>query len=95
MSVPLSLFDDELDLAPTPDDLAPTPDDILNMRAVIDAERDGDVPTAAPVSMNTPPQHKKDPFKHAGIFREYGGIKGWLELKRREKECGVCGGDKR
>lgn len=80
MSVPVSLFGDELGRPPTPKD-------ILDLRALIDAEFDGDSLASGPVAMDTSPPPREDPFKHAGLFREYGGIKGWLEMQREEKEC--------
>jgi hypothetical protein len=86
MSVPVSLFGEELDRPPTPKD-------ILNLRALIDAEFDGDSLAPVPVAMDTSPPPREDPFKHAGLFREYGGIKGWLEMQRKEKERVMCGED--
>jgi hypothetical protein len=86
MSVSVSLFGDQLDRPPTPKD-------IIDLRALIDAEFDGNSTTPVPVAMDTSPPPREDPFKHAGLFREYGGIKGWLEMQRKEKERGMCGED--
>jgi len=30
------------------------------------------------------PRRRADPFKHAGLMREYGGIKAWLDMQRNE-----------
>jgi len=86
MSVPMSLFGNEIDRPPTPND-------ILDMRALIDAEFefDGNSLAPVPVAMDTSLPPRDDPFKHAGLFREYGGIKGWLEMQRKDKERGMCG----
>tara|TARA_B110001452_G_scaffold262955_1_gene263689 strand:+ start:511 stop:975 length:465 start_codon:yes stop_codon:yes gene_type:complete len=80
----VSVFGDELDRPPTPND-------ILDLRALIDAEFDGDSLAPVPVAMDMSPPPREDPFKHAGLFREYGGIKGWLEMQRKDKERGMCG----
>lgn len=82
LSVPLSLFGGEIDRPPTPDD-------VLNLRALIEAEAE-DAPLPVPIAMDVSPPPKEDLFKHAGLFREYGGIKGWLEMQRKEKERVSC-----
>lgn len=82
LSVPMSLFGSEIDRPPTPDD-------VLNLRALIEAEAE-DAPLPIPIIMDLSPLHNEDVFKHAGLFREYGGIKGWLEMQRKEKERVSC-----
>jgi hypothetical protein len=72
------------------EDRPPTPDSLMDMRALIENESRATSTVAHP----EPPRHtprKEDPFKNAGLFREYGGIKGWMALQRQEKERrGVC-----
>lgn len=80
----VSVFGDELDRPPTPND-------ILDLRALIDAEFDGDSLVPVPVAMDMSPPPREDPFKHAGLFREYGGVKGWLEMQRKYEERRMCG----
>ena len=76
LSVPLSLFGRDISRPPTPDD-------VLNLRALIEAEAE-DAPLPVPTTIDISLSPIGDMFKHAGLFREYGGIKGWLE---NEKGC--------
>lgn len=70
----------------------PTPDHLIEMRMLIEAE-DAGVPLAppAPAAQLRYDLQREDPFKHAGLLREYGGIQGWRALQKQERERrGVC-----
>jgi len=87
--------------------LPSTPDDVKRSRVEINYAFDeaacsdemsvpvslllGNSPAPVPVAMDASPPPREDPFKHAGLFREYGGVKGWLDMQRKEKERGMCG----
>ena len=69
-----------------------TPPELAELSALI-REASGDAKPAPPepVPARDVPSGREDPFKHAGLMREYGGIKGWLELQRKEREAkGLC-----
>lgn len=69
------------------EDRPPTPDHLLHIRMLIDNECQETAPVAH--VQPEPPREatrKEDPFKNAGLFREFGGIKGWMALQRQEKE---------
>ena len=83
MRMPVYTFSDKLDRPHTPSD-------ILNLRTLINAEFRDDFPAPVPVAMNMCPPPKEDPFKHAGLFRNYGGINGWLEMQRKDKDRRMC-----
>jgi len=79
---------DEARAAPVAASRPGTPPELAELSALI-REVSGDT-KPAPLE-HRPPPAIEDPFKHAGLMREYGGIKGWLELQRKEREAkGVC-----
>jgi hypothetical protein len=71
------------------------------MRLIIEAafEESGAVQTAtAPAPLPPAPVHEepkdiKEIWKNAGIFREYGGVKGWLAMQRAAPGSVQSGGD--
>jgi hypothetical protein len=79
---------DEVQPAPAVAFRPGTPPELAELSALI-REAPGDtkpVPPVPPVPLErNPPPAKEDPFKHSGLMREYGGIKGWLELQRKER----------
>lgn len=81
-----SVFELGVSVHPCADDIArpPTPDDLLNLRALIDAEAGG-LPTPVPVPVGSSPPPNENVFKHAGLLREDGGIRGWLKMRKRER----------
>lgn len=62
-----------------------TPPELLALREVIGSEC-VDGTTITQEEIVEPPERLEDPFKHAGLFREYGGIAGWMKLYGRKKE---------
>lgn len=54
-----------------------TPQELLDLREIIESEHP-DVPNGPVDACMERPEKSEDPFKHAGLMREYGGLKNWM-----------------
>ena len=73
------------DAMPVEDERPPTPQHLLDLRALINSEHK-DVPSGPVDKVIEKPENVEDPFKHAGMLREYGGLKGFMEMLRNERK---------
>lgn len=56
-----------------------TPQELLQLRDLIESQS-SDVPRGQVDSCMDKPESIEDPFRHAGLFSDYGGIRGWLAV---------------